>query len=86
MRVHVRKLTGVYSSLHEVLEYPDGYRFHTIALNFDAEVVGGELTTSKETTDVGYFSIEELPEIGLMRRHRVRIADALEKNFVSFIQ
>lgn len=86
LRVNVRKLTGVYSSPHEILEYPDGNRFHTIALNFDAEVVGGELTTSEETSEIVYFPIEELDKIDLMNRHRVRIADALKNNAAPFIR
>ena len=86
LRVHVRKLTGVYSTPHEVLEYPDGNRFHTIALNFDVEIVSGELTTSEETSEFGYFSVEELDEINFMSRHRIRITDALENSAETFIR
>ncbi|MEA2008173.1 MAG: NUDIX domain-containing protein [Chloroflexota bacterium] len=86
LRVQVRKLVGVYSSPNEVLEYPDGNRYHTIALNFDVEVVGGELTTSAETSEIAYFSIKELDEVDLMNRHRIRIADALENKAAPFIR
>ena len=86
LRVQVRKLTGVYSNPHEVLEYADGNRYHTIAFNFDVEVISGELTTSEETKEIGYFSIEELHELDFMNRHRIRIADALENNAAPFIR
>ena len=86
LRVQVRKLTGVYSSPNEILEYPDGNRFQTIALNFDVEVLSGELTTSAETSEIAYFSIEELDKVDLMKRHRVRIADALENKAAPFIR
>ena len=86
MHVKVGKLTGVYSSPHRVLEYADGNRYHTIALNFDAEVIGGEMTISDETKEIGYFSIEEIHKIDLMSHHQKRITDALENTLVPFIR
>jgi len=86
LRVQVCKMTGVYSNPNEILVYPDGNRFQTIALNFDVEVVGGELTTSAETSEIAYFSIEELDNIDLMKRHRIRIADSLENMAAPFVR
>ena len=86
LHVKVGKLTGVYSSPHQVLEYADGNRYHTIALNFDAEVIGGEMTISDETKEIGYFSIEEIHKIDLMSHHQKRITDALENTLVPFIR
>jgi len=69
-----------------VLEYADGNRYHTIALNFDAEVVSGEMTLSDETKEIGYFSIDEIHKIDLMSHHQERITDALENNIEPFIR
>lgn len=77
LRVRVIRLIGVYSSPDMLVVYPDGNQWHLIAFSFEAEVIGGELRLSDETTDAGYYAIDDLQEIDLMEPHRERIADAL---------
>jgi ADP-ribose pyrophosphatase YjhB (NUDIX family) len=77
LRVRVTRLIGVYSSPDMLVVYPDGNKWHLIAFSFEAEVVGGELRLSDETTEAGYYAIDGLGEIDLMEPYRERIADAL---------
>ncbi len=49
-----------------------------VAFSFEAEVVGGELDLSDETTEFGYFAVNELDTIDLMEHHRQRVKDATE--------
>lgn len=69
-------LIGVYSDPHRMSQYPDGNRYHLVVLSFRCQVVDGTpLTSTDETTDIGYFSPESLPE--LVIAHYERIQDAL---------
>jgi ADP-ribose pyrophosphatase YjhB (NUDIX family) len=77
LQVRIRRLLGVYSSPHMLLTYADGNQYQIVALSFEAEIEGGTLTLSDETTDAGYFTPVEIEEMDVMEHHRQRIADAL---------
>ena len=51
---------------------------HQKHMTFEAEVVGGELRMSDETTDYGYFLVDNLDEMNLMEHHLERIQDAIK--------
>lgn len=78
LRVRVKRLVGVYSHSDQLVLYPDGNKAHIVALHFEAEIIGGQPTLSKETTDFGYFAIDELQRLEFLGRHRERIVDTLE--------
>ena len=84
--VRVVKLIGVYSSPDMIVEYADGGRWQIIALSFEAEVTGGELGLSDETTDFGYFSRGEMADLDVMPHHLQRIDDALTAQDRAFIR
>ena len=78
LEVLVTKLIGIYTSPDLVIEYPDGNLIQPVAFSFEAEVVGGELGLSDETTDFGYFSLDEMGSLDLMEHHKERIQDAIQ--------
>ncbi len=83
--VQVGRLLGVYTSPHIIVEYASGNRVQPLALNFEAEAVGGELGLSDETTEVGYFSLRKIESMDMWEHHVVRINDAFvgaERTFV----
>lgn len=86
LRVRVTELLGVYSSPHMITEYPDGNRVQVVSLTFFAEVVGGELGLSDETTDVGYFAKDELSALDLFEGQTQRIEDSFVFEGVPFIR
>jgi hypothetical protein len=65
----------VYSHPDQLVIYPDGNKAFIVALHFEAEVIGGELGLSDETTDFGYFTPDEVKELELLGRHGERISD-----------
>ncbi len=71
----VVQFLGVYSTPHRVVAYPDGNRFQIIALNFEVEIVDGELVLTDETTAFGYFPPDEIAGLDLLDAHRERVAD-----------
>jgi ADP-ribose pyrophosphatase YjhB (NUDIX family) len=86
LHIQVKKLVGVYSNPHQLIEYADGNRFHIIALNFEAELVGGELRISEETTEAKYYSLAEIETVDLMEHHRERISDVFEQQALAFMR
>ena len=80
LNVRVKRLVGVYSHPDQLVVYPDGNKAHIVALHFEAEIIGGELGLSNETTDFGYYTLEELEGLEFLGRHKERILDTLEKH------
>lgn len=77
LRGRVTRLIGVYSDPNRLIVYPDGNKVHIVALSFEAQVTGGELGLSDETTEFGYFTLEEAAKMDLINNHFQRIQDAL---------
>jgi ADP-ribose pyrophosphatase YjhB (NUDIX family) len=77
LKVHVKRLVGVYSHPDQLVIYPDGNKAFIVALHFEAEVIGGELGLSNETTDFGYFTLDEMQDMEFLGRHKERIFDTI---------
>ena len=86
LKVRVRRLVGVYSHPDQLVVYPDGNKAFIVALHFEAEIVGGSLGLSNETTDFGYFTLEEIQGMELLGRHKERIVDTLENHITALIK
>ena len=77
LHVRVKRLVGVYSHPDQLVVYEDGNKAHIVALHFVAEIFGGTLGLSNETTDFGYFSRQEFEGLDFLGRHKERILDTL---------
>ena len=86
LTVRVTRLVGVYSHPDQLVVYPDGNKAHIVALHFEAKLIGGELGLSDETTDYGYFTVQELEGLDFIGRHKERILDTLEKRTEALIK
>ncbi len=86
LNVDVVRLVGVYSDPHRIIVYPDGNKVHIVALSFEAKVTGGELGLSNETTEFGYFTLEEAAKMEIIGNHLERVRDALTDNPISLIK
>ena len=86
LNVRVRRLVGVYSHPDQLIVYPDGHKAFIVALHFEAEITGGSLGLSNETTDFGYFTLEEIQGMELLGRHKERIVDTLENHIAALIK
>ncbi len=86
LEVRVIRLVGIYSTPHRIVTYPDGNQWQIVSHNFEAEVIGGELILSDETTEFGYFTPEEIAHMDVMEHHREIIADALSRQAAAYIR
>ena len=82
--VQVTKLVGVYTSPNIMVEYADGGKVQPVSFSFEVEVIAGELGLSDETTEYGYFSVNELDAVDLLEHHRQRIEDAVMGRAAAF--
>ena len=86
LNVRVKRLVGVYSHPDKLVVYPDGNKAHVVALHFEADITGGEIGLSNETTDFGYFTLEEIEGLEMLGRHKERIIDTLANQSETFIK
>lgn len=86
LNVMIRRLVGIYTTPHEVIEYTNGNKFQLVALCFEATVSGGELGLSDETTEYGYFSYEQIQKLDVLQNHVQRIHDAFTFNTTAYIR
>lgn len=77
LTVRVVRLIGIYSNPHRITYYADGNRWQTVTAHFLAEVTGGTLGLSRETTAAGFFSPAELAALDIIDPHRERLHDFL---------
>lgn len=77
LKVHVKRLAGVYSNPDQLVIYKDGNKAFFVVLNFEAEIIEGELSLSNETTAFGYFSLKEMESMLMHGEHKNRVEDAL---------
>jgi ADP-ribose pyrophosphatase YjhB (NUDIX family) len=76
LSVRVKRLVGVYSNPDQLVVYPDGSKVHFVIMGFEAEIIGGELGLSNETTDAGFFSLKEIESMPMHGKHKQRVEDA----------
>jgi 8-oxo-dGTP pyrophosphatase MutT (NUDIX family) len=77
--VEVVSLVGIYSNPKHVVEYSDGEVRQQFSVCFVCRRVGGDVATSDETSEVGYFSPDDLEDMDIHPSIRLRIQHFLEK-------
>ncbi len=86
LRVRIDRLIGIYTTPHRITVYADGNRFQFAAMTFEATITGGKMGFSDETTEIDWFTPDEIAEIDLMGSHVERIEDALAEQAAAFIR
>ena len=86
LSVRVKRFIGVYSHPDQLTIYSEMDKFQIIALHFEAEIIGGELSLSDETSDYGYFTMDEIGGLEMLGRHKERIIDTLANQKEAFIR
>jgi ADP-ribose pyrophosphatase YjhB (NUDIX family) len=86
LRVSLGRLIAVYTCPHVLLEYRDGNCLQLVILHFGAQPVGGELSTSHETTAARYFSREEIEGLDMSEFNRQRVDDAFAAQPITVVR
>jgi ADP-ribose pyrophosphatase YjhB (NUDIX family) len=77
LKVRATRLLGVYSDPNQLVIYKDGKKAFFVILNFEVEILEGEVGLSDETTDYGWFTLEEMKSMPMHANHKDRVEDAL---------
>ncbi|MGE3537726.1 MAG: NUDIX domain-containing protein [Candidatus Tectimicrobiota bacterium] len=86
LQVRIVRLIGIYSTPHRITYYADGNRWQTVSVTFVAEVTGGTLGVSDETTEVGFFAPAELTALDMIDPHRERLEDFWRGQEAAFVR
>jgi 8-oxo-dGTP pyrophosphatase MutT (NUDIX family) len=86
LTVRVVRLIGIYSTPHRVTYYSDGHRLQIVTANFLAEITGGTLGVSDETTAAGFFSQPEMAALDIIDPHIERLQDFFAGQEVTFFR
>jgi ADP-ribose pyrophosphatase YjhB (NUDIX family) len=78
LQVVPEALVGIYSNPGHVVEYADGEVRQQFSICFACRLVGGELATSDESTEVGFFAPAEIEGMRMHESIRLRIRNYLE--------
>jgi ADP-ribose pyrophosphatase YjhB (NUDIX family) len=82
--VFVVRLIGIYSDPeYTTITYPDGNTAKYVSILFECKISGGTATTSEESSEVGWFNPNHLPQ-PFHRNHEPRIHDAMENQIAAF--
>ena len=84
--VRVGRLIAVYSNPHRIIEYADGNQIQAIDFSFEAEPIGGELCTTDESTEVGYFSPDQMKSMDVLEPVYDHIEDAISGQEAAFVR
>jgi ADP-ribose pyrophosphatase YjhB (NUDIX family) len=78
LEVEPEAIVGIYSNPYHVVEYTDGEVRQQFSVCFACRLVGGELATSDESLDVGFFTPAEIEAMPMHESIRLRIRHYLE--------
>ena len=78
LEIKTIRLIGVYSNHDQLVVYPDGHKVQIVVLSFEAEVTGGNLGLSDETTAAAFHTLSEMESMPIHGRHLERVKDAFE--------
>lgn len=80
------KLIGVYSTPDALVIYPDGNKAQFVSLCFEVRVLGGELALSEETTEFGYYTMDQIRSMDVLETHLPRIEDGLTRKEKAYVR
>lgn len=73
--VRIERIIGIYSDPGHVFAYDDGEVRQEFNICLAATIIGGELAVSSESTNVRFFTLDELADLTMHESIRKRIDD-----------
>lgn len=78
-------IVGVYTNPRRVTVFSDGEIRQQFSICFACRLIGGEIKVSEESTEVGFFTPEEIESLHMLPTIRLRIQHYLEHRDRPFI-
>jgi ADP-ribose pyrophosphatase YjhB (NUDIX family) len=83
--VEPERIVGIYSNPKHVVEYADGEVRQEFSVCFTCRIVGGELRTSEESSELAFFTPQEVEQLNMHASIRSRIKHYLDNRAQPFI-
>ncbi len=77
-------VVGIYSNPHHVIAFQDGEVRQEFSICFVCRIMGGMLTISQESRDIGFFSRKEIEDLPIHPSIRQRLQDYWGRKRASF--
>jgi ADP-ribose pyrophosphatase YjhB (NUDIX family) len=78
LEVEPAYIVGVYSDPRHVFAYDDGEVRQQFSVCFACRILGGQIRTSDESSEVAFFAPAEVDTLDMHESIRIRIRDYLE--------
>lgn len=87
LHVRVTRLIGIYTDPTQFLvaRYPSGEVVQICNVCFECEIIGGRMTLSPESVEIGFYPLDALPA-PILPAHKIRIQDALAHALQPFVR
>ncbi len=85
MDVEVTGVVGIYTNPGHVIAYDDGEVRQQMSICFTTNLLGGEIATSSETSEVEFVPVDRLGELTINPSMRLRIDHWLEQREKPYI-
>jgi len=83
--IEVTGLVGIYSNPHHVMAYDDGEVRQQCSICFTTRLLGGQLATSGETSEVRFVAPPDIDTLGVHPSMRLRIEHYLEHRATPYL-
>jgi ADP-ribose pyrophosphatase YjhB (NUDIX family) len=83
--VEVTGVVGIYTNPNHVMAYDDGEVRQQCSICFTTRMLGGQLATSSETSEVAWVAPERLGQLNMHPSMRLRIDHYLERRSAPYI-
>ena len=83
--VAVTGVVGIYTNPNHVMAYDDGEVRQQCSICFTTRILGGQLATSSETSEVEFVAPEQLDQLNIHPSMRLRIDHYLERRSGPYI-
>ncbi|MFB6814039.1 NUDIX hydrolase [Streptomyces sp. NPDC056347] len=85
LNIEITGLVGTYTDPRHIIAYGDGEVRRQFNVCFTAEVVGGSLAISDESTELRFVTPEELDSLPMHHTQRLRIRHFLERRAAPYL-
>jgi 8-oxo-dGTP pyrophosphatase MutT (NUDIX family) len=83
--VEVTGVVGIYTNPNHVMAYDDGEVRQQRSICFTTRMLGGQLATSSETSEVTWVALDRLDSLNMHPSMRLRIDHYLERRSAPYI-
>lgn len=79
LEIEPEAIIGIYSNPQHVVEYADGEVRQQFSICFSCRLIGGQLATSRESNEVGFFTPAQIAAMPMHESIRLRLRHFLEQ-------